>query len=102
MSTTTTIPEPAVTQDVPPFATRWVGAVALVSGLALFAVLGQYGFFGDELSFLAAGQHLSVSYADQGPVLVDLLLHGKFGWPELAESTDLAYCSRTPPSERTR
>lgn len=67
--TTTATTEPVAEHEVPPFATVWVGAVALAAGLALAAVLGQYGFFGDELYFLAAGQHLSVSYADQGPVL---------------------------------
>ncbi|MFE1591678.1 ArnT family glycosyltransferase [Nocardia sp. NPDC058705] len=68
--TTAETAEPVVAREVPPFATVGVGAIALVASIALFAVLGQYGFFGDELYFRAAGDHhLSVSYADQGPLL---------------------------------
>nr|BCB17034.1 putative glycosyl transferase [Streptomyces nobilis] len=59
----------------PPFAGRWVGAVAGASGLALLLVSTRYGFQGDELYFLGAGQHLSWGYADQ-PVLLPLLAHG--------------------------
>lgn len=46
--------------------------VACVAGLAALCVLlraGRYDFFGDELYFLAAGHHLGLTYADQGPVI---------------------------------
>ncbi|MFI7524907.1 ArnT family glycosyltransferase [Nocardia salmonicida] len=70
MTTTTESTEPDATREVPPFAVLGVGAIAVVAAIGLFAVLGQYGFFGDELYFLAAGgHHLAVSYADQGPLL---------------------------------
>ncbi|WJV44903.1 ArnT family glycosyltransferase [Streptomyces flavofungini] len=59
----------------PPFAGRWVGAVAGASGLALLLVSTRYGFQGDELYFLGAGKHLDWGYADQ-PVLLPLLAHG--------------------------
>ncbi|MFC8382107.1 glycosyltransferase family 39 protein [Nocardia sp. NPDC057272] len=70
MTTTTESTQPDAVREVPPFAVLGVGAIALVAAVGLFAVLGQYGFFGDELYFLAAGgHHLAVSYADQGPLL---------------------------------
>lgn len=57
---------------VPEFAGRWAGAVAGASGLALLLVSTRYGYQGDELYFLGAGQHLDWGYADQ-PVLLPLL-----------------------------
>ncbi|MFD4355256.1 ArnT family glycosyltransferase [Nocardia sp. NPDC058518] len=69
MTTITASTEPVAAREIPPFATLGVGAIALPAAIALFAVLGQYGFFGDELYFLAAGGHLSFSYADQGPLV---------------------------------
>ncbi|MEU2176391.1 glycosyltransferase family 39 protein [Nocardia sp. NPDC019219] len=66
----------------PPFALGGVGAVAALGALALLVSIGRYGFFGDELYFVAAGRRLAVSYADQGPLLpaiarvMDLLAPG--------------------------
>jgi 4-amino-4-deoxy-L-arabinose transferase-like glycosyltransferase len=55
---------------VPPTWARWpvlaiTGAVAAI--LALTS--GRYGYFGDELYFLAAGRRLDWSYADQPPLI---------------------------------
>lgn len=53
----------------PPLAWPGVAAVAVLgAGLLLFSA-SRYGYFGDELYFLAAGRRLSFGYADQGPVL---------------------------------
>ncbi|RCW46117.1 dolichyl-phosphate-mannose-protein mannosyltransferase [Halopolyspora algeriensis] len=49
-----------------------VGPVLLVAAALAAALLltsHRYGYFGDELYFLAAGQHLSWGYADQGPAV---------------------------------
>ncbi|MFE9728769.1 ArnT family glycosyltransferase [Streptomyces sp. NPDC005794] len=59
----------------PPLDRLRVGTVAAASGIALLLVSTRYGFQGDELYFLGAGQHLSWGYADQ-PVLLPLLAHG--------------------------
>ncbi|WP_067680226.1 glycosyltransferase family 39 protein [Nocardia miyunensis] len=51
------------------FATLAVAAVALAVGVILLVRSGRYGYFGDELYFLAAGNHLAPGYADQGPLI---------------------------------
>jgi uncharacterized membrane protein len=43
--------------------------VAAVAAVVLVLSATRYGYFGDELYFLAAGRRLSFGYADQGPVL---------------------------------
>ncbi|NEW37314.1 glycosyltransferase family 39 protein [Nocardia cyriacigeorgica] len=57
------------TQPPQPFATGGVAAVAVTSLVVLTLSASRYGYFGDELYFLAAGRRLSHGYADQGPVL---------------------------------
>ncbi|MEV0683319.1 glycosyltransferase family 39 protein [Nocardia sp. NPDC050378] len=57
---------------LPAFAWREVSVVAAVAGTLFLIRLDRYRIGGDELYFLAAGRHPSVSYADQGP-LVPLL-----------------------------
>lgn len=63
---------PRKVRDTAPFARTPVFVVAGLLGLLLIAVAGRYGYFGDELYFLAAGRHLAWGYADQPP-LVPLL-----------------------------
>nr|WP_245554075.1 glycosyltransferase family 39 protein [Nocardia takedensis] len=53
----------------PPFAVLGVGAVAAGATAALLFSVTRYGYFGDELYFLAAGRRPAFGYADQGPVL---------------------------------
>lgn len=53
---------------------QWVPVLALAGNISLILLLtsGRYGYDGDELYFIAAGDHLSWSYADQS-ALVPLL-----------------------------
>lgn len=57
-----------------PLATGPVLGVVAVFGLVLLLTSSRYGYFGDELYFLAAGEHLAWGYADQPPAL-PLLAH---------------------------
>ncbi|WP_020500697.1 ArnT family glycosyltransferase [Sciscionella marina] len=52
-----------------PFAKLGVSLITLASLVLLLVFASRYGYFGDELYFLAAGHRLEFSYADQGPVL---------------------------------
>ncbi|MFI5775652.1 ArnT family glycosyltransferase [Nocardia sp. NPDC051570] len=65
----TDVRHPDTSVERPPFATAGVAAVVVVAAAALLASIGRYGFFGDELYFIAAGRRLAESYADQGPLL---------------------------------
>lgn len=71
MIETTDVPvsAPAESASRPPLAVAGIAAIAVTSFVALLFSAGRYGFFGDELYFLAAGRRLSFGYADQGPVL---------------------------------
>ncbi|MFC6010853.1 ArnT family glycosyltransferase [Nocardia lasii] len=60
------------TTALPALEWRAVSVVAVLAGALFLARIDRYLLGGDELYFLAAGRHLSVSYADQGP-LVPLL-----------------------------
>ncbi|MEV6563036.1 glycosyltransferase family 39 protein [Nocardia sp. NPDC051756] len=54
---------------VPEFAAVPVIVVAVATAAILIARANRYGYFGDELYFLAAGRRLAVGYADQGPLI---------------------------------
>lgn len=55
--------------EVAPFARTPVLVIAGAMGAVLAATADRYGYFGDELYFLAAGRHLDWGYADQPPLL---------------------------------
>ncbi|RDI67156.1 ArnT family glycosyltransferase [Nocardia pseudobrasiliensis] len=61
--------QPDTSAALPPFARAGVAAVVVVAAIAMGVSIGRYGFFGDELYFIAAGRRLAESYADQGPLL---------------------------------
>ncbi|MFG2442873.1 ArnT family glycosyltransferase [Nocardia fluminea] len=70
-SGTVEVPAAPIT-TLPAFAWREVSIVAALAATLFLARIDRYRIGGDELYFLAAGRHPSVSYADQGP-LVPLL-----------------------------
>jgi 4-amino-4-deoxy-L-arabinose transferase-like glycosyltransferase len=53
-------------------ATAWLAALAGVSFLAHMLVAGNYGYFRDELYYIADGHHLQAGYVDQ-PLLMGWL-----------------------------
>ncbi|SFT32376.1 Dolichyl-phosphate-mannose-protein mannosyltransferase [Actinopolyspora lacussalsi subsp. righensis] len=52
-----------------PFAAVSVGVIAVVFAVVCALTTGRYGYFGDELYFLAAGHHPAFGYVDQPPGL---------------------------------
>lgn len=62
-------PEHHTHHALPPPATGPVALITAALGTVLLLTSGRYGYFGDELYFLAAGDHLSWGYADQTPAV---------------------------------
>ncbi|MFI9383588.1 ArnT family glycosyltransferase [Kutzneria sp. NPDC052558] len=56
------------------FAVLPVTIIAGALGVVLLAISGRYGYFGDELYFVAAGRHLDFGYVDQPPLVPFLSL----------------------------
>jgi dolichyl-phosphate-mannose-protein mannosyltransferase len=65
----TTVTERLRTRELPDLARGPLLLLAAAVGALLTAVSGRYGYFGDELYFIAAGRHLAWGYADQPPLL---------------------------------
>lgn len=61
--------------EPPPFALWPVAALACATAALLLLTADRFGYFSDELYFLAAGRHPAWGYADQPPLL-PLLSHG--------------------------
>ena len=65
-------------------AARRPGETALLGGLAVCALLihfltnSRYGYFRDELYFIACGQHLAFGYVDQPPLSLLLVRLSSF------------------------
>ncbi len=66
---------PSTVADAPQRNNRWTSGPAIVAYLAAFSVLlhiyadKNYGYFVDELYYLACSQHLSWGYVDQPPLI---------------------------------
>ena len=69
-------PTPTDRHDLPSIAWSLLLPILGISAVAALFGANRYHLFGDELYFIAAGHHLSVSYADQGPILPLLALLG--------------------------
>jgi hypothetical protein len=80
----TTAPAPARVRPVAPVAAVPVAIVTALLAIPLLLTANRYGYFGDELYFLAAGRHLAWGYVDQPPLLpllaatMDTLGHSPF------------------------
>ena len=53
----------------PELATRGLAALALAKIVVQFAGITHYGFFRDELYYMACGEHLAWGYIDQPPLI---------------------------------
>jgi hypothetical protein len=62
------MPDAGKIADVLVGVNRLVAAISIALVVLLVAFASGYGYHRDELYFLAAGQHLDWSYADQGPL----------------------------------
>lgn len=56
-----------------PLAVAWLGSIALAKILLHLIVIERYGYFRDELYYLASTEHLSWGYVDHPPFSIALL-----------------------------
>lgn len=64
-----------------PLATRPVLLIAAAVTLVLILTSGRYGYFADELYFIAAGHHLAWGYVDQPPLVPLIALVADTAFP---------------------
>lgn len=57
----------------PPLATGLLAALVLFDLALLYSVVGRYGYFRDELYYLACANHLAWGYVDQPPLSIAVL-----------------------------
>ncbi|MER5549006.1 glycosyltransferase family 39 protein [Streptomyces sp. NPDC002589] len=75
-----------LTDAPPPLALLPVAAIAGATAALLLFTAHRFGYFSDELYFLAAGRHPAWGYADQPPLLpllahaLDVVSHGSLFW----------------------
>ncbi|MFI0465031.1 ArnT family glycosyltransferase [Saccharopolyspora sp. 5N102] len=62
-------PKGLVREPLFPLAVRPVLLIAAAVAIALLLTSPRYGYFADELYFIAAGHHLAWGYADQPPLI---------------------------------
>lgn len=85
-STPRVLTAPSATDPPPAMALLPVATVAIAVAALLMLTAGRFGYFSDELYFLAAGRYPAWGYADQPPLLpllahaVDVASHGSLVW----------------------
>ncbi len=65
----TPLPSGTVASRAPKLATQGLAALAVAKIVLQFAGIAHYGFFRDELYYMACGDHLAWGYIDQPPLI---------------------------------